>query len=147
MDKLKEYFTLDHQPQLIIVVNRSIVELQKISDLITSQFNLPFVCVNRDLSKILLSKPNVNYSRDIVTWFSTITNDIQRDPIVIQEIELLFEPIMDLDPLTLFRQASRNKKFLILWPGEFKNNKLSYATPEHAHYRNWADPGIEIIHV
>lgn len=103
------------------------------------------MCINKELSQVLVSEPKTNYSREIITWVSTKTEDIQSEPIVIKDIELLFEPSLGLDPLTLFRQTSKRNRLIVLWPGNFSNNTLSYASPEHAHYRTWANPGVEII--
>ena len=147
MDKLEEYLTMEFHPQLIVVVNQSIIELQKVSDFLGSQYHYPCVYVNKELSKILVSKPNVNFLGDIVSWFYSIIDKHKISPIIIRDIDFLFEPSFKLDPLVIFRQASRNRKLLVFWPGEYINNKLSYATPEHAHYRTWGNPGIEILNV
>lgn len=147
MNSLQEYYSLDRKPNLAIGINLSIDMLQKVTNWIISEYRLPFIPLNKELSKLLIRKQQANFPKEIIDWFSQRINEIEGESILLTDIDILFEPSFKLDPLVIFRQASRNKKLLILWPGEFRNNKLSYATPEHAHYRTWGNPGIEIIHV
>ena len=51
--------------------------------------------------------------------------------------DLLFEPSLQIDPLSLFRQAARVSRGIVLWPGEYTGDTLSYAVPEHHHFRTW----------
>ena len=147
MESLMEYLSLNQKSQLTLAVSQSISELQKAAKQIISEYNLPPVYINKELSQLLISEPKANYSRVIVNLISSKSKEIEKEPILITNIELLFEPSFELDPLVIFRQTSKNKMFFVLWPGEFKNNILSYASPEHAHYRTWANPGVEIIQV
>ncbi|MFC2055645.1 BREX-3 system P-loop-containing protein BrxF [Chloroflexota bacterium] len=147
MDSLQAYFLLDHKPNLTIGLNLSIAMLQEDANWIVSEYQLHSIALNKELSQLLIRKQQSDYSKEIIYWVSQRINDIEEEPILLSDIEILFEPSFKLDPLVIFKQASRNKKLLVLWPGEFRNNKLGYAIPEHAHYRYWIDPGVEIIHV
>ena len=147
MENLQAYFLLDHKPNLAIGINISIKKLNFAANWIISEYRLPSISLNKELSQLLIRKQQANYSREIIDWISQRINETEEDAILFTDIDILFEPSFNLDPLVIFRQASRNKNLLVLWPGEFRNHKLSYATPEHAHYRNWGNPGIEIVHV
>lgn len=138
---------MPQQPQLLIVVNNSVRVLHSVSDKIIAEYKLPCVSVNKDLSKSLIGQPNANHSRDTLNWISLKIKEIDKEPLLLQDFDLIFDPTLKLDPLVVFRQTSKNKKLLVLWPGNFNNNILSYASPEHAHFRTWANPGVEIIHV
>jgi len=61
-------------------------------------------------------------------------------PLICLEIDILFEPVLHLDPLALFVQMSRQRPLVVLWPGNVGNSRLTYAVPEHAHYRTWNRP-------
>ena len=147
MDGLRDYFLLDKKPCLTIVVNLSIEELQEASNIIKSNYLIPSISITRELAILLVRKPQADKSKEIISWISEKIQEIVEEPILLTNIDILFEPSFELDPLTIFKQASRNKSLVVLWPGEYKNKNLSYASPEHAHYKTWADPGIEIIHV
>jgi hypothetical protein len=53
------------------------------------------------------------------------------------DIDLLFEPTLELDPLRLMRDVSRQTRLVVTWPGSYLDNVLSYAVPGHDHYRIW----------
>lgn len=147
MESLWEYLSLHQKSQLTLAVSQSVGDLQKTAKQIISEYHLPSVSINKELSQLLIREPKANYSRVIVDWILSKSKEIEKEPLLITNIELLFEPSFKLDPLVIFRQTSKNKKLFVLWPGEFDNNILSYASPEHAHYRTWANPGVEIIQV
>ena len=133
--------------QLTVAVSQSIGDLQKATNQIISEHQVPSFSLNKELSQLLIGKPKANYSREILDWISSKTREIEKEPLLLTDIDILFEPSFELDPLAIFGQTSKNKKLLILWLGNFSKNNLSYASPDHAHYRNWANPGVEIIQV
>jgi hypothetical protein len=66
-------------------------------------------------------------------------------PSALSYIDILFEPSLELDPLALFRQLSRVTPIVVAWPGMVSSSGLSYAMPEHANYRLWTNPEVEIV--
>jgi hypothetical protein len=144
---LDEYFQLEKKPNLAIGVNLKIDRLRKVSNWINNKYSISVINVNKDLSKLLIGKTEDALSRKIVDWFIAKKNETETRPIQFSGIEILFEPLLKIDPLKIFKQVSRNVVVLVLWPGEYRNDILSYASPEHAHYETWADPGVEIIQI
>ena len=55
--------------------------------------------------------------------------------ILCDNIELLFAPVILLDPLRLLKQAARWKTIVAAWSGTYDGSTLSYATPGHDEYR------------
>lgn len=144
---LKEYFQLDRKPNLAIGVNFNTKKLRDVSEWIKKEYSTTLIPADKNISILLLGKSATLFSKEIIEWFSEKLKKNNTSPILLIDIEILFEPSLELDPLTIFKQASRNTSLLVLWPGEYKNNILSYASPEHAHYRTWARPGVEIIQI
>ena len=58
-------------------------------------------------------------------------------PVLVTNTDVLFEPSLQLDPLLLYQRASRLLPLVVTWAGSFEPGRLSYAVPEHAHYRLW----------
>ena len=145
MNNLQAYFFLDHKPELLVIVNRTVKELEEIADQIISEYHFSFVCLGKEISQLLITEPQSQYAYMIVDWLSKQINEIENEPVLLKDIDILFDPSLGLDPLTLFKRTSKVKELIVLWPGELNNNNLSYASPEHAHYRTWANPGVEII--
>ena len=121
--------------------------MKEVTNWIEKEYLIPIVNVNINISKLLIGKTKDAHSREIVDWFIAKKNETRNHPILFSGIEILFEPYLKIDPLKIFKQVSRNTTVLVMWPGEYKNDNLSYASPEHAHYKTWADPGVEIIQI
>jgi len=93
--------------------------------------------IGRDLSVYLLDVQRGERTRAIQSWFEKKIKQLEPGPLLCAHIDLLFDPAFNLDPLNLFRRAARITKLVVLWPGGFSNGTLSYAVPEHSHYRTW----------
>jgi hypothetical protein len=93
--------------------------------------------INKALSTSLLSISVSERSRFSQKWLVDTLTLRQKGPVLCTGPDLLFDPSLEIDPLTLFRQAARITQLIVLWPGEYSANILSYAVPEHHHYRTW----------
>jgi hypothetical protein len=63
-------------------------------------------------------------------------------PVLCTDTDVLFDPSLQLDPLSFFKRTSRFLSLVITWAGAFEHGKLSYAVPGHAHYRTWPTPDL-----
>jgi len=76
-------------------------------------------------------------SRFSQKWLVDSLASFQNGPVLCTCPDLLFDPSLEIDPLALFRQAARIIQLIVMWPGDYASNNLSYAIPEHHHYRTW----------
>jgi len=57
--------------------------------------------------------------------------------VLLDNIELLFDRTLQLNPLGLLKRHARARRIAAAWPGELRDNRLFYATmghPEHQDY-------------
>jgi len=104
--------------------------------------------VGRELSAALLSEPPRRRSAAARRWIETRLREIastHAGAVLCTEIDLLFEPTLQLDPLKLLRDASRVTRIVVAWPGSYASDVLAYAVPEHKHYRTWRRPDAPIM--
>jgi hypothetical protein len=92
---------------------------------------------SKELSTSLMTVSASERSRFSQKWLIDTLATFQNGPVLCTCPDLLFDPSFEIDPLTLFRQAARIIRLIVLWPGEYSENVLSYAIPEHHHYRTW----------
>jgi hypothetical protein len=59
------------------------------------------------------------------------------DVILVDNIEILFDVSLMLDPLRLLQGISRNKTVVAAWNGSIESNHVIYATPDHAEYKRY----------
>ncbi|HFT2185286.1 TPA: BREX-3 system P-loop-containing protein BrxF [Bacillus cereus] len=50
---------------------------------------------------------------------------------VLQHIDILFDPVIKINPIRLLENISKKSKVIVMWPGEYKNNQLVYAQEGH----------------
>lgn len=127
-----------------IVVNPNIraleMRLATIPDIWTK------LSIGREISNFLISQEIVGYPLSISKFLADIAALYVKHPVVFYDIDILFEPSIQIDPLNLFRQIGRQNVLIIFWPGTFVGDTLVYAQPEHHHYRFWKNVNdVEII--
>lgn len=119
----------------VIVVDTDVQALNKRLTEIPDEWER--VSIGKELSSFLLLADTTDRSRDIYIWLENYLREKASGPVVCLDIDLLFEPSLKLEPLNIFLKISRYTKLIILWPGSYKDGVLSYAQPEHQHYRFW----------
>lgn len=64
------------------------------------------------------------------------------DLLLLDNIELLFDSTLQLDPLDLMRQLARARRVVAAWPGELRHGHLVYAEIGHPEHRDYGLDGI-----
>jgi hypothetical protein len=65
--------------------------------------------------------------------------------VLLDNIELLFDASLALDPLRLLEEISRNCTLVVAWPGHVKGGWLLYARPGHPEYRRYPVGDLMIV--
>lgn len=121
----------------IILTDTDIAKLHSAARFLRSRFGWIEMSVAGILSAALLDVPPKHRPRVARKVFSQEIERRTLGPILCLDVDLMFEPSLELEPLRLFREASRQTPLVILWPGQSKDGILSYAVPVHPHYRTW----------
>ena len=72
-----------------------------------SIYGWPHLSVGAELSAVLVSEPSRHRSLVANRWFNTRLGDSAPGPVLCTEIDLLFHPTFDLDPLEFFCHVGR----------------------------------------
>jgi len=126
----------------LLLVHPEIARLQTAISHLDTTHNWPTLSVSQALSQALLAVAPSQRTRQSNRILPRLAREHAPGPLLCAGIDLLFEPSLSLDPLMLLRQISRQVTLVVAWPGNYKNGILSYAVPEHAHYRAWNDPDL-----
>jgi hypothetical protein len=62
--------------------------------------------------------------------------------IVLDDIELLFDRTLQLNPLDLLKRHAQARRVVAAWPGELQDNRLSYASMGHPEYQDYGAEGV-----
>lgn len=66
-------------------------------------------------------------------------------PVLLDNLEILFDRNLQQDPLRLLQALSRNRTIVATWGGSVVGGKLLYAQLGHDEYRSYDDPGAVIV--
>ena len=58
--------------------------------------------------------------------------------VLLDNIEILFDPALRQDPLRLLQGVSRNCTIVAAWNGALENDYLCYAAPEHPEHKRYS---------
>lgn len=64
------------------------------------------------------------------------------DLLLLDNIELLFDASLHLDPLDVLKRHARARRVVAVWPGEFRDSRLRYGAVGHPEYRDYALDGV-----
>lgn len=57
-------------------------------------------------------------------------------------IEILFDQSLALNPMMVLKKISRNRTTIAVWPGDVKKSRLQYATPDHPEFQDHSTDGV-----
>jgi hypothetical protein len=126
----------------LLLVHSSMERLDTLANDLAAQYHWPLLNISHELSAALLGVAEIRRPTSVASMFGQILRRQPADVLLCASIDLLFEPSLQLDPVQLLRQGSRQRRLIVLWPGSFVEGTLAYATREHAHYRIWSTPGL-----
>jgi hypothetical protein len=131
---------LAHRPYqaAFLLVHPHISRLQTMIEELSQQYDWPLLLVGKTMSQALYRLAPDQRPRQAARLLSESLHQYTPGPLLCQDIDLLFEPTLHLDPLRLLLAAGRQTTLIIAWPGTSDRNTLAYAVPEHAHYRAWS---------
>jgi len=103
---------------------------------------IPYLNVNLALSQRLLDLTSKERPLRVRRLLDDVIGEQPGDVIVLDNIELLFDPALHLDPLALLQGLSRNRTLVVAWGGTYDGEKkaLSYAEPGHPEHRRYERP-------
>jgi hypothetical protein len=135
------------QGSLLLIVTPDMNELQEIESELRgyNDVDISILSLGPNLSEYLLNFPQKRWGSEASKWMVEQCRKTQSQWLICAQIDLLFEPQLMLNPLALFKSWSRYKSLFVLWPGTIEDGNLTYALPEHAHYRVWHKPDVNIF--
>ena len=142
---------LDDKFSLVLVVSQDSRLLKELSHRMYQTGHYHYVDINSALSDFLVETKNQFDANIVQNWFMEFIKSKNKDPglVLCSGVDLLFSPQLHLDPLKLFNLVCRYVPLVVFWPGLYQTGKLTYAVPQHHHYREWSsiDQNIFIIHL
>ena len=97
----------------------------------------PLINVNLEVSQRLLDYTIAERPRLVPRLLGDIVKEANSRVALLDNLELVFDASLKLNPLQILQSASRNVTLVAAWSGSFSSNTLVYAEPWHAEYRRY----------
>jgi hypothetical protein len=111
-----------------------------------SQSSLPYLNVNLSLSQRMLELTRGQRARKAEGLFEEmIAHAAEGGAVVLDNLELLFDATLQVDPLRLLQKVSRNTLVVASWNGTYQGGTLTYAEPHHPEYRSYGNVDAIVV--
>ncbi len=101
--------------------------------------------VNLELSRQMLELTKNQRARNVERLMKQILTESSVEVAVIDNLEILFDPRLQVDPLRLLKSLSRNVTVVAAWNGCIEDGFLTYAEPHHPEHRSYREADLEAI--
>ena len=68
-----------------------------------------------------------------------------RDAVALDNLEILFEPTLRLDPLPTLEALARDRLVIAVWPGHVESGDLVYAYREHPEHKRSKPQSVHVV--
>jgi Cdc6-like AAA superfamily ATPase len=93
-----------------------------------------YLNVNLELSKKMLELTRTQRSRQVERLLKEVIASAPGDVVLLDNLEILFDPALEVEPLRLLQVSSRNRTIVASWNGTVKDGTLAYAEPGHPEF-------------
>ena len=138
LDQVEAAGQLYHR--LVLVVGPSDSGKTQALRAMAQELKLDVINLNLEVSRALLDLTERERQLKLAEVLGSIVHDA-RDPIFLDNTEVLFDVSLKHDPLRLLQGLSRQRTVVASWNGESDGDWLTYAEPGHPEFRRLATGG------
>lgn len=131
--------------RLVLLVGRSGSGKTGLLQSVSKEKGYPLVNVNLSISQKMLELTKGQRSKRVERLFKELLDGLEGDVVLLDNLELLFEPTLEIDPLRLLQMRSRNRTLVVSWNGTFENDALNYAESGHPEYQSYRQVDALVI--
>jgi len=110
----------------------------------------PITNLSLELAQLMLELPVQQRAVRAVELVRRLLDECGSEVVCIDNIELLFEPSLQLEPLGLLQSLSKQKTLVVAWPGRINAGdvlRLVHAERSHPEYRDYPAQGLVLLSV
>lgn len=138
----------DLNSKLILLVGPSRSGKTQLLRQLGAKLNIEPLNVSLELGRRLAATPNNKRGFSAGELLREIADkERTEDPLLLDNLELLFEPSLQINPLDLVRRLAHSKRVVAIWPGELRNDRLVYADMSHPEHRDYSRDGVVVLEI
>ena len=104
-----------------------------------------YLNINLHLCQRMLELPRSRRPHQVDRIFNSLVDENPGDLLVVDNLEVLFDPSLRVDPLRLLKAVSRKQTVVAAWNGTFHDGVLRYAEPDHPENRSCRDVDVLVV--
>ncbi|MGI9142402.1 MAG: BREX-3 system P-loop-containing protein BrxF [Fluviibacter sp.] len=132
--------------QLILLVGPSRSGKTQLLRQLGAKLNIEPLNVGLELGHRLAATPNKKRGFSASELLREIADrERTEDPLLLDNLELLFEPSLQINPLDLIRRLAHSRRVVAVWPGELRGDRLVYADMSHPEHRDYSRDGVVVL--
>jgi hypothetical protein len=123
--------------KLILVVGPKDRQITGILKKMSLEFGYDYINLNLKLSEKLIRIPFDERCFYVEEYVNEIIESYHGTLLILDNIEILFEKHLKIDPLLLLKNLSRYKAIIAHWNGKVEDGYLIYAVPQHPDFAKY----------
>lgn len=138
----------DLNSKLILLIGPSRSGKTQLLRQLSAKFDSEPLNVGLELGRRLAATPNNKRGFSTGELLREIADKERADyPLLLDNLELLFEPSLQINPLDLVRRLAHSKRVVAVWPGELRGDRLVYADMSHPEHRDYSRDGVVVLEI
>ncbi|MEN6327778.1 MAG: BREX-3 system P-loop-containing protein BrxF [Syntrophomonas sp.] len=138
--------SLEHAySKLILLVGTKDSGKTKVLQELQFQTGAPLLNVNLEVSRCLLEMTQRQRALRVAECMGNTVRECGNPLVLLDNLELLFDPALQLNPLKLLQGLARNQILIVAWNGRIKDGNLVYAEPGHPEYQSYSNSDLIIF--
>ncbi len=138
----------DLNSKLILLVGPSRSGKTQLLRQLSARLNIEPLNVGLELGRCLAATPNNKRGFSAGELLREMADkERTEDPLLLDNLELLFEPGLQINPLDLVRRLAHAKRVVAVWPGELRGDRLVYADMSHSEHRDYSRDGVVVLEI
>ena len=138
----------DLNSKLVLLVGASRSGKTKLLRELGAKLNIEPLNVGMELGRRLAATPNNKRGFSAGELLREIADKERTDdPLLLDNLELLFEKGLQINPLDLVKRLAHCKRVVAVWPGELRGDRLIYADMSHPEHRDYSRDGVVVLEI
>jgi hypothetical protein len=142
LDRLVDDIGALHNKLIVLIGGSCSGKTRLLGHLAVNRKMLP-MNVGMTLATLLAPLPQRQRQLQATTLLRHLADNFAReDLLLVDNIELLFDHSLRLDPLGLLKQQAHSRRVVAVWPGELREGRLTYGEMEHPEHQDYSTDGL-----
>jgi hypothetical protein len=115
---------------------------------LSDRINAQVLNVGLALGRDLLALPRARRHLQVSELFKALADtETSQGLLLVDNIELLFDRTLQVGALDLLRSQARVRPVVAVWPGDLRENRLSYAVSGHPEHQDYSPDGAILFRI